>query len=645
MASEKISDMGSAGTLSSADLLPIVQSGVNKAATIGGFIVASGINDFAANQSMGTHKLTNVSDPASAQDAATKNYVDMAVAALAPKNDCAASTTSVLATATYSNGSSGVGATLTMNVAAVLILDGYTVALGDRLLIKNQASAFQNGIYSVTTLGTISVQTVLTRTTDFNQAGDGINGALVYVLNGTTNGNTLWSCTTEASITFGTTNINWSKFLGTTYTADGTTLALTGTVFSCLTAPKLSTARSITITGDLTYTTSFDGSGNVTAAGTLATVNTNVGTFTFASVTVNGKGLITAASSGSSPDGSITISSATAVINPNWLNGFALINGYVACSVGSSALTIAIKTIGGGDPSSSSPVTVLFRDVTSATGDYTSLVLTAATSLVISSGSTLGFTNATAGRIWIVGFNDGGTFRLGAINCLSGTSVYPLRNETLASSTAEGGAGAADSSQVIYTGTAVSNKALRILAYAEWSSGLTTAGTWDAVPTKIQLFGTGVSLPGESVQQVTSIVTSSTSGTGTFTLNTTIPTNTNGNQFLSQAITPISAANVLVIDSQSFVALSISSATVITSLFQDSVSNALATAWQTYPTAAVLTSTSIHFEMIAGTTSQTTIKSRSGGSAAGTTYLNRNAATIFFTGNVPSYLRIEEIQG
>jgi len=75
-------------------------------------------------------------------------------------------------------------------------------------------------------------------------------------------------------------------------------------------AATLTTGRTIAITGDLAYTSpSFDGSANVTAAGTLATVNTNVGSFTNASLTINGKGLITAASSGTAPVTSVTATS------------------------------------------------------------------------------------------------------------------------------------------------------------------------------------------------------------------------------------------------------------------------------------------------------------------------------------------------
>lgn len=83
------------------------------------------------------------------------------------------------------------------------------------------------------------------------------------------------------------------------FTAGTVTAALTG---NASTATTLATGRTIAITGDLAYTSgSFNGSGNVTGTGTLATVNSNVGSFTVASITVNAKGLITAASTGSAP--------------------------------------------------------------------------------------------------------------------------------------------------------------------------------------------------------------------------------------------------------------------------------------------------------------------------------------------------------
>src|SRR5262249_15432709 len=138
-------------------------------------------------------------------------------------------------------------------------------------------------------------------------------------------------------------------------------------------------------------------------------------------------------------------------------------NFSLACSVGSNALTIAMKDRAGSDPSASSPVNVAFRSATAANGDFSVLTITSALSLTVSSGSTLGTANSTAFRFWVVLFNDGGTPRLGVINCRSGMDIYPLGGNALASSTVEGGAGAADSAHVYYTGSAVSAKAFRIL--------------------------------------------------------------------------------------------------------------------------------------------------------------------------------------
>jgi hypothetical protein len=167
---------------------------------------------------------------------------------------------------------------------------------------------------------------------------------------------------------------------------------------------------------------------------------------------------------------------ATAGLAPS----LAIANGYLAASVAGNALTIAIKTLADADPSASDQVTVAFRNATPGTGTYTPILLQSATSIVVSSGSTLGTANATAFRIWIVAFNDAGTLRLGVINCLSGTSIFPLAGWGIASSTAEGGAGAADSPQVFYSGVGVASKPYVVLGYATYETGLATAGTWTA---------------------------------------------------------------------------------------------------------------------------------------------------------------------
>lgn len=165
--------------------------------------------------SVNSNRIINVTDPTGAQDAATKHYADSLINTVTPaKLDVQWATTAALPASTYNNGTAGVGATLTANAAGVLTVDGGTPALNDRIMVKDQASNVQNGLYSVTTLGTISVPFVLTRTTDYNTPAVGLNGAAVYVTGGTANANTLWFSTTDATITFGTTPITFREFVG-----------------------------------------------------------------------------------------------------------------------------------------------------------------------------------------------------------------------------------------------------------------------------------------------------------------------------------------------------------------------------------------------------------------------------------------------
>lgn len=184
-----------------------------------------------ADLNVNNFKITNLATPTASTDAATKGYVDGVAEGLHIHASVVAATTANL-NATYDNGTSGVGATLTNAGAnAALTLDGVTLNVSDRVLVKNQTAQAQNGIYTVTTVGDGSTAWVLTRATDFNTSAEIQGGDFTFVTGGSTYDNTGWVQTT-ASVTVGTTAIVWQQFSGAgTYTASNG-VQLVGSDFS-----------------------------------------------------------------------------------------------------------------------------------------------------------------------------------------------------------------------------------------------------------------------------------------------------------------------------------------------------------------------------------------------------------------------------
>lgn len=181
--------------------------------------------------SFATYKLTNLGTPVSAADAATKQYVDDVAQGLNIHAASYAATTANL-NATYSNGTSGVGATLTNAGAnAAFSVDGVSPSLNARILVKNQTTTSQNGIYVLSTVGDGSTPWVLTRATDFDSAVEIAGGDFTFVDAGSTLANTGWVCVDEVT-TVGTDPIVFQQFSGAgTYTASNG-VQLVGSNFS-----------------------------------------------------------------------------------------------------------------------------------------------------------------------------------------------------------------------------------------------------------------------------------------------------------------------------------------------------------------------------------------------------------------------------
>ena len=198
-----------------------------------------------------TGNLVLNADPTAALGAATKEYVDTIAAAGLHYHDPVRVEREGNLSATYDNGTSGVGATLTNNsTQEAITIDGVALSLNDRVLLYEQTDATQNGIYTVTTVGSASTNWVLTRATDADSYGASDPDALgqgdaFFVLEGAEGAGELYVMNTEGSITFGTTNITFTQVAATAVYTAGTGITQTGTEFSI--------GQDVATTADVTF--------------------------------------------------------------------------------------------------------------------------------------------------------------------------------------------------------------------------------------------------------------------------------------------------------------------------------------------------------------------------------------------------------
>lgn len=336
-------------------------AGITGNTTVGGTLGVTGQATFSSIIDMTSHKITNLAEPTADSDAATKYYVDAARSGLDIKNSVKAATTGPI---TLSN---------------TQTIDGIALSVGDRVLVKDQATASQNGIY-VVAAGAWS------RAADADQPAELNPGTFVFVEQGTINDNTGFVVVSDSVITIGTDPINWTLFSSSGTLIAGAGLSKNGYTLEVNTANGLEVVSdnvqlAATVAGaGLTYT-----SGVLDVVGTANRLTVNANSIDIASTYVGQTSIVTL--------GTVTTGTWQATV---------IDDAYI-----SNTLTITGGSIDG------TPIGATTR----STGAFTTLAANGATSLTstlaVSGNVTLSanITGAGAATSNLDGFNiDGGTY-------------------------------------------------------------------------------------------------------------------------------------------------------------------------------------------------------------------------------------------
>jgi hypothetical protein len=412
-----------------------------------------------------------------------KIYVDNIASGVNAHDAVIAATTAAL-TATYNNNTTGIGATLTnAGTQAALVLDNVSLIAGDRVLIKNQATTLQNGIYTVTTVGTVSTNWVLTRASDYDQsiAGEVAAGDTTFVVapaaqysTAPTQQNTSWTMNTPGTISIGSSAITFVQSnASTTYTGgtgisvssgtisvDSTVLTTTSTQTGIsnktFTAPVLGAAtattinkvslglvsgstgasiqladtKTLTVSNSLTFAGTDSSTLNIGAGGTLGTnayTSTSYAPLTSPSFTTPSLGVASATSINK-----VAITAPATSATLTIADGKTLTSSNTITLTATDGSTLAIGT--GGTLGTNAYTSTSYAPLASPALTGTPTVNSIA-GLVTASGSTTGTTALTLSTVYASGTYNGGEFIIKATNSTNieitkvlvitdGTNVY-----------------------------------------------------------------------------------------------------------------------------------------------------------------------------------------------------------------------------
>ena len=256
-----------------------------------------------------------------------KSYVDAVANGLDVKKSVRVATTGNLA-GSYNNGNG----TITASSNGAISIDGVSLSVDDRVLVKDQTNQVENGFYKVTTVGSGSAAFVLTRTPDGDEADELTGGAFTFVEEGTANADNGYVASHNGTPTVGTTNITFEQFSGAGQIAAGAGLTKTGN-----TIDVVGTADKITVSANaITIASTYIGQSSIT---TLGTVSTGTWNGTEIGVAYGGTGLTSIAK------GSVLVANSANTLSA--LDGGGVDDGVLFYTASSDTLSFATSIDGG----------------------------------------------------------------------------------------------------------------------------------------------------------------------------------------------------------------------------------------------------------------------------------------------------------